>query len=128
MATPIPPAIYSDIDIELNRQTDGDVTRHMEFDAVLNSLTNIINTLQGSRRMLPDFASDIFQLVFDPIDDITAQLIGERVIENIEFWEDRVDILGLDIEPRYDASEYRCRLDVKIKTTGDVQSISFILK
>ena len=39
-------AVWSDIDIELTRQTDGDITRNTDVNSIINSLTNIINTLQ----------------------------------------------------------------------------------
>lgn len=120
--------IYSDLDMEMTKQTDGDITKVTDVYAVVNSLTNIINTLQGSRRMLPEFGGDIQTLLFDPIDDVTAQLIGERIIEGIEYWEDRVEALGMDIEPNYDSGEYICRLDIRIKTTGSIESLDFILK
>jgi len=120
--------VYSDFDGEMTKQTDGDITKNTEFEAIKNSLTNIINTMQGSRRMLPEFATDLHRMLFEPIDDVTAQMIGERIIEGIRYWDDRVEVLGLDIEPRYDIAEYRCRLNVKIKTTREVRSIHFILK
>jgi len=120
--------VYSDFDGEMAKQTDGDLTKDIEFESIKNSLMNIINTMQGSRRMLPEFATDLHRLLFEPIDDITAQMIGERVIEGVRYWDDRVEVIGLDIEPRYDSGEYRCRLNVKIKTSIEVKSIDFILK
>jgi phage baseplate assembly protein W len=120
--------VYSDFDGEMTKQTDGDLTKDVEFESIRNSLMNIINTMQGSRRMLPEFATDLHRLLFEPIDDITAQMIGERIIEGVRYWDDRVEIMGLDIEPRYDFAEYRCRLNVKIKTSIEVRSIDFILK
>lgn len=121
-------AVYSDFDIYMTRQTDGDVLKYKEFDAVKSSLINIINTMQGSRRMLPDFAIDIHKLLFEPIDGITAQMIAERVIEGINFWDDRVEITGFDIEPRPDEGIYRCRMSVRVKTSKEMETIDFILK
>jgi len=67
---------WSDIDIFMERQDDGDVTREIDVDAVLNSITNIISTVQGERRMLPTFAAPIAGLLFEPIDEITAEVIA----------------------------------------------------
>ena len=36
-------AIYSDIDIELEDQADGDILRDTETEAVRNAIINIIN-------------------------------------------------------------------------------------
>ena len=89
-------AIYSDIDIELETQADGDVLRDTETEAVRNALINIINTRQGSRRMLPEFAINIFDVLFEPMDDTTAYDLGNRIFSAIESWDDRVVIEGLN--------------------------------
>jgi len=120
--------VYSDFDINMTRQTDGDITRNTGFDAVKNSVANIINTIQGSRRMLPEFAIDIHRLLFEPIDEITAQIIAEKMIEGINYWDDRIEIEGFDIEPKYDSGQYRCRMSAKIRTSKEVETIDFILK
>lgn len=120
-------AVWSDIDIKLTRQTDGDITRNTEIDAILNSITNIINTLQGSRRMLQPFASNISGLLFEPIDDITARIIAENIIESIRYWEDRIEITGFDIEPVYDKGIYSCRLKFNIVGSKKIEEIKFIL-
>jgi len=44
-------AVYSDIDMKLRKATDGDITKDEEFDAIENSLQNILATLKGERRM-----------------------------------------------------------------------------
>lgn len=128
MAHFVKQAVYSDIDIELRKQADGDITRDLEEDAIINSLINIINTMQGSRRMLPEFAIDIHKLLFEPIDDVTARYIGERVLQAIEYWDERVEVVGLEIEPRYDQNEYRCRMNFKIRAANVIETIDFILK
>ena len=40
----------------------------VNIDAINNSLTNIFETFQGSRRMLPDFALPIYGILFEPVD------------------------------------------------------------
>ncbi len=101
----IPTAVYSDVDIELSQATDGDILRETDEDAVINSITNIINTLQGSRRMLPEFAASMQRLLFEPIDDSTSGLIRQRLIENIYRWDDRVDVeeIFINTTTRYES-------------------------
>jgi len=120
-------AVWSDIDIELTRQTDGDITRDTEVNAIFNSIKNIINTLQGSRRMLQPFAANASGLLFEPIDDVTARLLAESLIESIRYWEDRIEITGFDIEPIYDDSRYDCRLKFNVVGSTQTEEIKFIL-
>ena len=121
-------SIYSDVDISLPRQTDGDITRDIDTEAVKNSLKNIVNTMQGSRRMLPEFAVDIHRLLFEPIDPITARSIGERLLKTIKYWDDRVQVNNIDIEPRYDTNSYRVRLNFTVLSKTEEESIDFVLK
>lgn len=120
--------MYSDFNGLMTKQTDGDIKKDTDFNAVVNSLTNIINTIQGSRRMLPEFATDIQRLLFEPIDEITGQLLGERMLDGITQWDDRIEVLNIYIDPEYDSGQYNCRLDVVVKTTREVKSVDFILK
>lgn len=119
---------YSDIDMEMTRQTDGDVQRDTDIDAIKNSLQNILNTLQGQRRMIPEFATDMHKLLFQPMDEDTAYAIGNRMLDAILFWDDRIRVLGIEIEPRYDQNEYRCRLDFRVKMTNELGDLDFILQ
>ena len=122
-------AIYSDIDINLTKTTSGDVLRDTEENAIINSLENILRTMQGSRRMLPDFAASIYNLIFEPVDKITAKRIGEEVISGIEKWDDRIILEVLDIEPRPDKNMYVCTLHYRIATSNSItRTYNFILK
>ena len=121
------PSTWSDVQIDLDRQADGDIERDIDVQAILNSLTTIIMTIQGERRMLPTFASPIAGLLFEPIDEITAELLANFLIESIEFWEDRIELTGFDIEPVPDENIYRCRINFLVLGSDKVQNIDFIL-
>jgi phage baseplate assembly protein W len=64
---------YSDYDGNFTKQADGDVQRDEDVDAIFNSISKYILTTQGERRMLPTFASKIKRLLFEPIDEVSAQ-------------------------------------------------------
>ena len=120
-------SVYSDIDMELTRQTDGDFKKDKEIDAVINSLQNIISTLQGSRRMLPEFAIDIQRLLFEPLDERTARMIGNRIVLAIETWDSRIEIVELNIVTKYDENLYEMTLNFMIKPIREIRTIEFVL-
>lgn len=120
-------AYYSDYDENFIRQADGDVKKDDDIAAILNSLSNIILTRQGERRMLPTFAANIKNLLFEPIDEITARHIAENILDAIKIWDVRITVTGFDIEPLYDENAYRCRLNFVIIGGNEVESIDFIL-
>ena len=118
---------WSDLDEFYRKQADGDMQRDVDIAAIFNSLKNIILTIQGQRRMLPTFATNIWGLIFEPIDEITARLIAENLLESIRIWETRITVTGFDIEPRPDENFYRCRLNFVIVGREETQTVDFIL-
>jgi phage baseplate assembly protein W len=123
----MPRVYWSDADDSLVRQSDGDVQRDTDVDAIFNSLRNIILTIQGERRMIPTFASNITKLLFEPIDAVTARLIAENLLESIRIWENRIEITGFDIEPMADENYYRCRLNFTVVGSDEIETIDFVL-
>ena len=118
---------YSDYDGSFTRQSDGDVQKDTDIDAIYNSIANIVLTTQGERRMLPTFASNIKRLLFEPIDEVSARLIAESLLDAIRVWENRIDITGFDIQPLYDSNQYKCRLKFTIQSSDDIEAIDFVL-
>jgi len=123
-------AVYSDIDIELSQSTDGDILRDTDEEAVMNSIVNIIQTVQGTRRMLPSFAADVQKILFEPIDEGTTDLIRSNIITNVNKWDDRVYVEGLYINPVYDKGMYKCLMRFQIIgfNVEGVRSIRFVLR
>ena len=121
-------AIYTDIDLELNKKRDGDIVMFEETTAIVSSITNILGTMQGSRRMLPEFALPIFNLLFEPIDDTTAYMIAENLISAINVWDDRIIVKGVKILPDEDNNIYKVWLTMMIKETNEEVQINHILQ
>lgn len=120
--------IYSDVDLELNKKRDGDIVQFEETGAIVSSITNILGTMQGSRRMLPEFALPIFNLLFEPIDDTTAYMIAENLISAINVWDDRIIIKGVNIEADEDNNKYDVSLTMIIKESSQEVEIKHILR
>lgn len=120
--------VFSDFDPEMIRQNDGDIKRDVEEEAVKNSLRNIVLTLQGSRRMLPEFSTEIHKLLFEPIDENTARQIADQIVGSIELWDDRVDILDFIIQPFSGIGQYKCSMVFQIKGTSRTKTLKFVLK
>ena len=121
-------SVFSDFDPEMIRENDGDMKRDVDEDAVRNSLKNIVLTIQGDRRMLPEFATEIHKLLFEPIDESTARQIADQVVGSIELWDDRVDILDFVIQPLPDVGQYKCSMVFQIKGTVRTETLKFVLK
>ena len=121
--------MWKDLDILLRKQQDGDLKVMTEEDAVVNSLSNIFGTMQGQRRMLPEFALPLFNILFEPIDEQTAYLIGNEMLSAIQKWEDRIEVLNVNVYPDEDNLQYVVTLTFKLRTsTSEPQIYTTILK
>ena len=110
--------MWKDIDIGINKKTDGDINDMVNVYAIMNSLDNIIKTMPGSRRMIPEFASSLYTMLFEPIDNTTSEKIGYQILGSIERWEDRIVIDNLNIEPKEDDNMYIITLIFHIINEG----------
>ncbi len=115
---------WKDIDVNFEMKNDGDIKDMTNENAIANSLTNIFQTIQGSRRMLPEFALSIYNLLFEPIDEITAGRLGELIWDAIARWETRIVIEGLDIISDEDNGLYEVNLNYYIGNTGNDDNIN----
>ena len=62
------------------------------------SILQILGTRIGERVMLPEFGSRIWELLFEPIDQITVALARVYTIEAIKRWEPRVLLNDIDVQ------------------------------
>jgi len=115
---------WKDIDINFNMKNNGDIVDMTNENAIGNSLGNIFQTLQGSRRMVPEFALPIYNLLFEPIDEITSRRLAELIWDAIERWETRIVVEGLDIIADEDNGLYEINLNYYIGNTGNGDNIN----
>lgn len=116
---------WKDIDNEFRRGVNGDIISMTNNDAIANSLSNIFQTFQGSRRMVPDFAMPMYGLLFEPIDEVTANALASVILNGIERWETRIIVEGLDIEADPDKNQYEISLIYRIGA-GNTEENKFV--
>src|SRR4030095_15499840 len=63
------------------------------------SILSTLWTAKGERRMRPQFGCGIHDLVFAPNDPTTAGLIQSQVLEALGWWEPRIEVTSLGVEP-----------------------------
>jgi len=118
---------WVDLDLELTKKNNGDVREFTYIDAIYSSLANIFETLRGSRRMLPEFANNLHGMLFEPIDEDTAEIIGEVLLDSIDRWEPRIQVTNININPKYDQNTYEITLTFYIINTDEINTFNYIL-
>lgn len=98
--------------------------RHMLRTAIMN----ILFTRKGERPMLPEFGSNLQDLLFEPADEETEALIIEIVKDDVEKWDDRIQVLGTEIShPTTDPNTMQVVVRYKLRRTSqeDTDELSF---
>lgn len=124
--------VYSDVDDRLYRdmtKLTKDLHKDKDIEAVKNSILNVLTTKKMERRMLPEFGASLEKLLFEPIDDVTAKRIGEVMIQELKFWEPRINVNNLLVVANADQMRYDITMsyDVEACDIGR-NSIEFILQ
>lgn len=87
-----------------------------DYNAIQNSLYNIFTTMRGKRRFLNEFASILYDELFEQITVNRAEEIRQILYSMLYRWEDRIQILGLYVTPYPDKSSYIIELIYSIKS------------
>lgn len=74
--------------------------------AISRSVRNIVFTLPGEKFFNPSFGSKISRSLFETIDDMTASVIRDEIINSINNYEPRVSL-------------------IEVRTTPDEENLSF---
>ena len=108
-------AFYSDINLELNKDQSGDVKKDEDLDAVKNSIRNICETIQNQRVMLPTFAENGFNILFEPVNEEYANMMGEIIWDSIKDWDSRVGLENININVDYTNQQYQIEISFSVK-------------
>jgi len=74
-------------DLPNNPKLSSNVTG---IQSIYQSLDNLLNTNKGDRLFNPDFGSDLENLLFEPLDELTAFTIYNNIIKLISKEEPRI--------------------------------------
>ena len=106
-----------------------DLISNLNANAISRSVRNLVFTVPGEKPFQPDVGSNVSRLLFENLDELTANSIKTEIENTINGYEPRVDLNEVVVTPNYDNNEF----DVVIKyyIVGlDVpeQQLSFVLQ
>lgn len=94
------PTYYSDFltSFDTNPVT-GFLARVTNEESVKQSIKNLILTDRTERFYHPRIGSKIHSLLFEPLDEVTAQMIKDTIQETIKNCEPRANLINIDVIP-----------------------------
>lgn len=120
---------FKDLDLSFNiHPVKKDINKHVDEQAVINSLKNIILTNHYEKPFNPDYGSNIRALLFENIDSITAIILEREILQTIENFEPRVSVSKVTAIPDFDNNGYSIKLDFFIINLTNPITIQFLLQ
>lgn len=110
--------MWYDIDMSFDMKPSGDLQNQIEIKAIENSLGNIFKTRISTRRQLYPFAGPTWFILFEQMDEITAERLGHELLDAIAKWEDRIVAENINVWADEDNNLYIVTLSYRIVNEG----------
>ena len=109
--------VFSDINPDVS--LDGPFELVFNEDSIVKSLETCFTTPRFSRVFRRKFGSRLLSLLFEPLDQITADAIGFELKQVAEQWEKRISNINVVVIPDYDNQQYYVELTYTIPLLGN---------
>ena len=97
--------------------------------AISRSIRNLVFTLPGERFFNQNLGSRISASLFENIDNLSASIIRDEIINTINNYEPRVSLIDVIISPNYDNNEFNVTIQYRIVGIDVLpQQLSFALQ
>ncbi len=106
-------------------EAKGDFKSTTNLNVIINSWRNILLTPRRSYPYDPEYGSDLYKIIFDPLDEITVQRIEDEVYISIQKYDNRAFIENVDI--KYLKNEKGVSIDIYVDYKGNRGILSLIL-
>ena len=110
--------IFSDLDLNFTAHpVTGDITRRYDDNAIKQSVKNLLLTRNFERPFHSEIGSPIRQLLFDNPGPMFNVMLQRAIIDVINNFEPRVNIINVRVDDYSDANEVYVTLEFTIVNT-----------
>jgi phage baseplate assembly protein W len=97
-----------------------------DAEKIRQSIWLLLSTAPGERLMLPDFGCGIHDLVFEPSSAALRGSLQVRVLETLQRWEPRIDVLDVQVDsPPEQRNLLNIRIDYRIRTDNSFYNLVY---
>lgn len=101
-----PTRLYKDVDFAFTTTTSKDVAKRIDVNAVKQSIKNLLLTRPGERPFQPLLGSELYRILFEPMDVVTVEVLKSVITECIGNYEPRAKLQEVAVKPNYDENSY----------------------
>ena len=120
---------YQDVSFTMFKHPmNRDVGKKTAASAVKQAIEALLKTNHYERPMQPHIGSDIKKLLFEPMDNITSELLKSEVTQAVTRLEPRASILNTKVTPQYENNRYVVRIIFSIDSTQKPEEVEVLLQ
>lgn len=121
---------FKDISITFDKNfVTDDLMVTKNFNAIKQSVKNLITTVPGERFFNPKIGSRITGLLFEPLDFINANLVKSEIEYTIKAFEPRVRLIDVIVDQNMDDNGYDVEIEFEVNGLPEkTQSLSLFLE
>jgi phage baseplate assembly protein W len=109
---------YSDLDLDFAKlPTTGDVSKKTGAEAIKRAVRNLVLTNFYEHPFRSYIGSNVYKLLFEPINPLTATFIENAIKEVINNFEPRVTLIGIRMNQDIDNGRYLVQISFYINAT-----------
>lgn len=122
--------LYTDVKLDIKQKTSLTPNRHevlssitnrdkdieviYDTNCILHSLRELFRTPKGSRVLVPEYGTGLYEYIGKSITNLTCDLIQDSLKFDIQRWEPRVSVLNLSVTQEADNSQIDIELYISI--------------
>jgi phage baseplate assembly protein W len=100
---------------------------------VKSNLSNFLKTRRGERRMMPEFGTRLYTVLFEQQDENINEIVKNLLREEISFWipevrVDKISIINTENSSNDDNYKLRISLEFTVIQTGQEDTLDFELE
>ena len=98
---------FKDISMSFGKNPmTNDLIALKNANAIARSVRNIVMTIPGEKPFDPYFGSNVRNILFENLDNISASLIVDEIRTSIQNYEPRVELVSVEAVPDFDSYSY----------------------
>lgn len=111
---------YLDIDLTFAKRPSGDVYKKKDAAAVKQAIKNLLLTNQYEKPFNPFFGVNLRGMLFELADEDTENEVRANIINSIERFEPRVEVVDLRVNVLPEQHDIKVTLVFKVINTSEV--------
>ena len=120
---------FKDVNISFSKNpVTKDTAVVKNENSIKQAIKNLVLTRPGEKHFQPEIGSEVYTLLFEPLDDFTAETIQDEIINTINGNEDRVSLESVICEVDEERNGFQVEIRYRIVGIPLVEQISFVLQ